>query len=883
MLNMRSLQAWAKFDNTEEGTRWHSLIGHSADVAAVFEALVDIPANAARLDAMAGRPLGAVDHERLAALALLHDLGKANWGFQAKALEFDERRRLLGTGATAGHVREVAGLFAETIQHRTLASLPIEAMGRWFADDVAFTNAFLVVLSHHGKPITCAEFEKPSRDHVQFWEPRGGYNPFAELARLAQHARAEFPGAFDTVDQPLPDRPRFWHAVAGLLQLADWIGSHKNWFRFADGADENRLGFAREQAQEALRAIGLVHPQTVTDVNARQFQDLFRDARGRALSPRDIQSAAGKFETAPITLIEAETGSGKTEAALWRFARLHAAGKVDALYFALPTRVSATQMYDRVKATAERLFGPDAPPVVLAIPGQARVDGLPLDALPAHLLPLAQTQTTDEPDDPLSARRWAAERPKRFLAAPVAVGTVDQALLSALRVKHAHLRHACLMRSLLVIDEVHASDTYMTALTDQLLANHLASGGHALLMSATLGSAARARLLSPGKRQPPSTLGEAETLAYPMFWNGTEPAPQPSVGAAKHISITQMPHIADPAAVAALAAEHCAAGAKVLVIRNTVALAQDTQTAIEQALGADHPALFRCESTVSLHHGRFARADRQLLDQAVEAAIGKRQPQGARAIVGTQTLEQSLDIDADLLITDLCPIDVLLQRIGRLHRHHERARPTGYETARALVLVPTERELIASCGQYGLGPFKIREGRAGIYENLFAIEATWRLIETHEQWRIPEMNRMLVERATHPEAIEVLHGELAARDPRWEEIYQHLLGSGFAQRAIADAHGIDMGQPFAELAFPDDEAVLTRLGASDRVVRVPGAPTGPFGQRLEEINIPGHWALAKSLEPESEAEVVSAGPGQLVLEISGHRIVYDRFGLRFGD
>jgi hypothetical protein len=89
-----------------------------------------------------------------------------------------------------------------------------------------------------------------------------------------------------------------------------------------------------------------------------------------------------------------------------------------------------------------------------------------------------------------------------------------------------------------------------------------------------------------------------------------------------------------------------------------------------------------------------------------------------------------------------------------------------------------------------------------------------------------------------------------------------------------------MAQPFAEFAFPDEEAVLTRLGAADRVMRVAEAPRGPFGQPLEELNIPGHWALAKSLEPEATARVISCNGGQIVLEIAGSEVVYDRLGLR---
>src|SRR5690606_3519381 len=132
-----------------------------------------------------------------------------------------------------------------------------------------------------------------------------------------------------------------------------------------------------------------------------------------------------------------------------------------------------------------------------------------------------------------------------------------------------------------------------------------------------------------------------------------------------------------PVALAAQALDAARAGARVLVIRNTVGDAVATRQALAQ-LAPDAPEPFRLGGVGTLHHGRFAREDRRRLDTAVEAALGKDAPRaGGLVLIGTQTLEISLDLDADLLITDLCPIDVLLQRIGRLHRH-ERARPAGF-------------------------------------------------------------------------------------------------------------------------------------------------------------------------------------------------------------
>ena len=186
------------------------------------------------------------------------------------------------------------------------------------------------------------------------------------------------------------------------------------------------------------------------------------------------------------------------------------------------------------------------------------------------------------------------------------------------------------------------------------------------------------------------------------------------------------------------------------MIRNTVASAQAVLDELAQ-LGADSLGL-QVNGVGTLHHSRFAVEDRRLLDDAAEAALGKsRRPPGDCIMIGTQTLEQSLDIDADLLLTDLCMVDVLLQRIGRLHRH-ENDRPGGYRQPRCIVLAPAdglERGLDGSLMRHGLG---LRPGApgGGIYRDLLGVEQPRRLIVDHPVRRIPEMSRMLVERATNP-------------------------------------------------------------------------------------------------------------------------------------
>jgi CRISPR-associated endonuclease/helicase Cas3 len=524
--------------------------------------------------------------------------------------------------------------------------------------------------------------------------------------------------------------------------------------------------------------------------------------------------------TARCVVLEAETGSGKTEAALWRFRHLFEAGAVDGLYLALPTRVAASQMFTRVKRFRDALFPEDdRPAVVLAVPGQVGAD----DAR-GHSLPDFGFEWNDRPDETLRQARWAAEHPKRFLAAQIAVGTVDQALLAAIAVRHAHLRGTALLRHMLVVDEVHASDRYMETLLSNLLRGHIQAGGHALLLSATLGAAMQARLLDT----PLPSLSAAQNAPYPaLSWaedGRAQVLPVDTSGRVKRVQLKLAPAIDDPGAIASLALRAAERGAKVLVIRNTVRAAVETALSLEAVAGSKHPVLFRIGPVNTLHHGRFSSIDRLRLDAAVEACLGKASVAAPVVVIGTQTLEQSLDLDADLLITDLCPIDVMLQRIGRLHRHDGRARPAGFDEACAIVLTPTSRNLLPLLrnkrGRHGLGQ---------VYADGRIVEATWRLVETEPAWSIPEMNRWLVEQATHPERLASVETELLARDEAWRPVLnrQYAAAIGGSQQAVLGLLRRD--RPFDE--FQINESWATRLGAKDLLASLdPAAPARSANQ-----------------------------------------------------
>lgn len=846
-------RAWAKL---ADGMAL-PLTDHGGDVAAVFANLAAQGHWRGLLHRAAQRELDDQDLARLCVLAYLHDLGKANRGFWSR--QFPAARLV-------GHTRETAPLLRTDLRQRPEVA-PLIAMLR----DWGCGEHFAAVMAHHGTPLNAyskregaLEVEQPVIARMRGeWAARDGYDPLAQLAVLLADGAARFPLAFAS-GPPLPQAPAFVALLGGLVTLADWLGSDTTLFPVAGPHDCMREDMRRANAPRAIVTRGLGD----CAMPAAAFEALF------GYPPRGAQSESDAADLGAIALIEAETGSGKTEAALWRWLALRAAGAVDGLYFALPTRSAAVQLHGRVNTMLHRLTGGRVE-AVLAVPGYIRAgahDGQRL-ADDAGLLPGFAVTWPDGAD---SEARWAAEQPKRYLAARVAVGTIDQALMAGLQLRHAHFRAAMLARSLLVVDEVHASDHFMGETLRAVLRNHLALGGHALLLSATLSAEMRGRLLNPFSPAPPlSDLAEAQAAPYPAL-SGMAAAPRAVRQAdarAKHVEWAAQPIIADPAAIAAQAIAAARAGASVLVIRNSVAGA----VAVARAVADAAPDVaFTANGVATLHHGRFAPDDRRLLDRAVETAFGKARAGRGQILCGTQTLEQSLDIDADLLLTDLAPIDVLLQRIGRLHRHNRTDRG-AFARAQARILVPAERNLAQFMDRrrherHGLGP--IRDAQ-GVYPDLLVLEATWRLIEAQAAITIPADNRRLVEQALHPQQAQALVAELGTA---WANHEATLLGTAYAERGTARTWTFDVAQPFTHLLFPErSEALATRLGTRDRLVRFEPPPPGPFGQPVGQLTVPA-W-MAPGLGTEEEA-VIAADTPALVFTLGTRRFVYDQWGLQ---
>jgi len=323
------------------------------DVGLVFQALCQVRGVRHSLQQGAQIALANQLQDRLAVLAMFHDLGKANLGFQDKVF--------IPTAPRAGHVRELAPLMDPEamdplLSERFLASLPRE-MEQWFADPESAYSYFMATFSHHGSPLLFRGERTGTAAHArEWWRPRGQRDPMAAIAQVVEWARSALPAAFADGGAKLPADATFHHQFAGLVTLADWIGSHQEWFPVGPVECQERMAHDRQVIPRLLRAIGLdAEPiRAALPAWGMDFSSRF------GMAPRPLQESIDDLpvdeDGTGLLIAESDTGSGKTEAALNWFYKLYEAGEVDALYFALPTRVAASELFARVRDTIVRWF-----------------------------------------------------------------------------------------------------------------------------------------------------------------------------------------------------------------------------------------------------------------------------------------------------------------------------------------------------------------------------------------------------------------------------------------------------------------------------------------------------------------------------------------------
>src|SRR5581483_738891 len=471
--------------------------------------------------------------------------------------------------------------------------------------------------------------------------------------------------------------------LAGFITVADWIGSNRAYFDYEDASAwtdpvagvGDYWARAQAQARSALRSLGWLARPTRTE--PRSFRELFAP---KIAEPNPLQSRvaemADQLAGPALVLVEAPMGEGKTEAALYLADRWAADRGVSGLYVALPTQATSNQMLDRVQDFLTRRYPTDLVGLQLAH-GAAELSpaAANLRARWARLSAICERGGYDGAPAGVVVADWFSGRKRRLLA-PFGVGTVDQSLMAVLQTRHMFVRLFALANKTVVVDEVHAYDAYMGTLLDLLLEWLAMLGSPVVLLSATLPSSRRRELLAAyarglGVASPP----ESDT-GYPrVSWVGAQSAGTAQVEASplsrKEVRVRRVAD--DPAALAGDLAAALAQGGCAAVVCNTVRRARQVYGALES---------YFAPGELMLLHSRFQAGARDRIEKEALVRFGhpeatvetengpKRTDRPRRAVlVATQVVEQSLDLDFDLMVSDLAPVDLLLQRVGRLHRH----------------------------------------------------------------------------------------------------------------------------------------------------------------------------------------------------------------------
>lgn len=611
---------WAK---TEPGTdRWHALPYHLLDVAATANALYSLLPPASR--ATAGLAFGAEDTARTVSvfLAAAHDVGKANIFFQSK-----DPRRAASLGITPVQEPQRHG-------YATGAWLKQWLIKNWDWSPFVAANTAKAVGGHHGTYFPDTKLECLRLND----EPWSSFGP-ALLEELSAVLKLEGP-------YPEPAHLNAYLAwLSGFVCVADWLGSHRAMIPWETG----RTPLAAYLTRAGTRARSLLR-QTRWTMPAESSPLSLGQLIPAGSQPNQVQRLAERIGQSgfQLAIVEAPTGEGKTEAAfaLTEPSRAGGAG----VYFALPTMATANGLFERVRGYLSKATG-------------ERDVELRLLHSQAWQYKTDAATVSNPGDEEMSAEAedWFSGS-KRGLLAPYAVGTVDQALLAVLRVRHGFVRLFALAGKTIVVDEVHAYDVYMSDLIERLLGWLRALGCRVILLSATLPAARRAALLKAW-----GACGDT-TAAYPCItWvdqGGGLNAEAFATGERKPLCIRFAQQTeGEPWEIGArriLERVREGGGLGALVL-NTVDAAQKAYGWLQANAAGIRTTLF---------HARFTVRDRARIEKDVLKRYGRDGPRDGPAIlVATQVVEQSLDLDFDHLVSALAPIDLLIQRAGRLHRH----------------------------------------------------------------------------------------------------------------------------------------------------------------------------------------------------------------------
>ena len=543
--------------------------------------------------------------------------------------------------------------------------------------------------------------------------------------------------------------------MSGLTVAADWVGSNPVWFPIEQGQRdfESALKKSRYRADLAVTQAGLVPPDLV------QPNSVIPLGLSR-LRPMQKAALNVRLPSGPqMAVIEDSTGTGKTEAALILAHRMISLRKARGIFFALPTMATSNAMFERLDQIADKLF--DSHPSVVLTHSRSRLS----DAFRG----VSGTECDETPE--ATGSSWLTDSRRRSLLATVGVGTVDQALLGILPTRFSTLRLFGLADKVLIVDEAHSYDPYMQRELETLLSMQARLGGSVILMTASLPLAMRQSYVTAFQHGLDASECVVDESRYPGVHLVSREVDSIVVKSTpdqkRSIEVKRLNSTVE---AIELLKNAVFSGWTCVWVRNAV---DDAIAAVkllqEQGIEAD------------LLHARFSMIDRLDLEQSILEKFGKtRKGHQGQVLVATQVVEASLDLDFDVMVTDLAPIGSLIQRAGRLWRHMEK-RPESVRPASGLILnILSPDPLQVDNDRWLHG---VLDGGAWVYR----LDDQWRtakvLFETGEI-TVPEGLRPLME-AVHgvtklvlPEVLEEAGGETEG---------QAMAEAGYARVNIVEA------------------------------------------------------------------------------------------------
>ena len=635
-------------------------------------------------------------------------------------------------------------------------------------------------------------------------------------------------------------KPISWW-LAGITVISDWIGSNRTYFQYQSDSmplAEYWEKLAIPGAHIALqKAEILPTPYTKFTSTAKLVNSIL----GTKI-PTPLQTLVSSISISnqpQLFILEDVTGAGKTEAAIILAHRLMSAGLADGFYIGLPTMATANAMYERMAKVYQSLFIEKAS-LILAHGKRDLSATFRQSILPQEEdTYLENNYANDEETATAYCAAWLADNRKKSLLADIGIGTLDQALLAILTVKYQSLRLLGLSRKVLIVDEVHAYDPYMNGLLKTLLEFHASIGGSAILLSATLPQKMRQELVKAycksGNYAPPPLTA---TAGYPLLTlMGGEGKPEYSVetrSSVKRSVKVQLVHDDKQVEQQIIAASKT--GQCVCWIRNTVADAIDSYNNLRNLIPVDKLDIF---------HARFTMGDRLDKEENIVNLFGDKssaEKRQGQILIATQVVEQSLDLDFDIMFSDLAPIDLLIQRAGRLCRHardekgnridgdDKRGEPCLFVYSPVPVDEPNDTWFadLFPKGSY-------------VYANHGQLWLTARLLQKHGSIVMPDGARILIEGVYNQEMEAQIPAGLQEQTKKSEDKQSTQRGRA-KLNALYLKDGYSMRSEWNKdtlisTRLQDEPTVVLRLARWDGKQLEPWYPANQFEWQLSEVNI----------------------------------------------